>query len=69
MARDTFAVAYSYYEVLSIGPDASQEEIHAAYRALVKKVHPDGGGTAGAVVRVVVLHLDAVFAGRHDRRV
>lgn len=47
MARDTFAVAYSYYEVLNIGPDASQEEIHAAYRALVKKVHPDGGGTAG----------------------
>ena len=30
--------------VLEVGPDASLEEIHAAYRAKSKKHHPDRGG-------------------------
>ncbi len=30
--------------VLGVGPDASLEEIHAAYRAKSKKHHPDCGG-------------------------
>jgi hypothetical protein len=30
--------------VLGVGPDASAEEIHAAYRAKSKKHHPDRGG-------------------------
>lgn len=29
------------YEVLGVSPDASDEEIRAAYKALVKKYHPD----------------------------
>lgn len=29
------------YLVLGVGPDASEEEIRAAYRALVKRLHPD----------------------------
>ena len=31
----------SPYDVLGIHPDASEEEIKAAYRALAKKYHPD----------------------------
>ncbi len=31
----------NYYEILEITPDASQEVIKAAYKALVKKLHPD----------------------------
>ena len=31
----------NYYEILEITPEASQEVVKAAYRALVKKLHPD----------------------------
>lgn len=31
----------NYYEILEITPEASQEVVKAAYRALVKKFHPD----------------------------
>lgn len=31
--------------VLGLGPDAGLEEVDPAYRRLIAKVHPDGGGT------------------------
>jgi curved DNA-binding protein CbpA len=31
----------TYYEILGVAPDATPEEIRAAYRALVKQYHPD----------------------------
>lgn len=34
-------MAESYYETLDVSPDASPEEIRAAYRAKVKETHPD----------------------------
>ena len=33
-----------YYSILAIRPDASPEEIRAAYRRLAKRHHPDVGG-------------------------
>ena len=33
------------YDVLGLKPGASQDEIHAAHRALMKKNHPDQGGS------------------------
>jgi hypothetical protein len=36
----------SYYEVLGVAQTASQEEIRAAHRRLVKFAHPDAGGSA-----------------------
>jgi hypothetical protein len=38
---------YSFYEVLNVPKDATQDQIQSAYRALLKQVHPDMGGTAG----------------------
>ena len=39
-------------ELLGVDADAGAEEIEAAYRALIKKVHPDTGGTAGLARRL-----------------
>lgn len=33
-----------YYEILEVMPDASLDVIKAAYRTLVKRMHPDNGG-------------------------
>jgi preprotein translocase subunit Sec63 len=33
-----------YYEILQVGPRDSLEEIHAAYRRLSRRYHPDVGG-------------------------
>lgn len=37
----------NYYELLQITPNASEEVIKAAYKALVKKYHPDNGAIDG----------------------
>ena len=34
----------NYYEILEVTPEASEEVIKAAYKALVKRMHPDNGG-------------------------
>lgn len=36
--------ANGYYKAFSLSPDATREEIKAAYRRLVKVLHPDRGG-------------------------
>ena len=38
------------YSVLGLTPDASDEEVKRAYRALAKKYHPDMNPAHGAVV-------------------
>jgi formylglycine-generating enzyme required for sulfatase activity len=46
---------HDYYEVLQVPPDASDEVIRAAYRALAKQVHPDTGlpgASAGMMKRI-----------------
>lgn len=40
------------YEVLGLGPDATPEEINAAYKAAAKQAHPDAGGTTEEFTRV-----------------
>lgn len=34
------------YRVLGLAPGASLEEVRAAYRRLIRRVHPDLGGTS-----------------------
>jgi DnaJ-domain-containing protein 1 len=38
--------------VLGVGPDASAEEIQAAYGRLMRRVHPDHGGAPGLALQL-----------------
>lgn len=40
------------YQVLGLEPGASPEEIHQAWRRLMKKVHPDSGGSAFLAAKI-----------------
>lgn len=40
------------YRILGLQPNASDEEIQAAYRRLMQRVHPDQGGSAYLAVRL-----------------
>lgn len=39
-------------EILGIGPDAGPEEIQAAYTRLMRRSHPDAGGSAGLAAQI-----------------
>lgn len=39
-------------EILGIGPDAGVEEIQAAYTRLMRRSHPDAGGSAGLAAQI-----------------
>lgn len=38
--------------ILGVGPTATDEDIHAAWRRLMARAHPDQGGTEGLAARV-----------------
>ncbi|MDA3902638.1 MAG: DnaJ domain-containing protein [Desulfuromusa sp.] len=40
------------YQILGLEPNASQEEIHKAWRRLIKGVHPDSGGSDFLAVKI-----------------
>lgn len=40
------------YQILGLEPNSSQEEIHQAWRRLIKGVHPDSGGSAFLAAKI-----------------
>lgn len=40
------------FQILGVEPNASQEEIHQAWRRLIKGVHPDHGGSAFLTAKI-----------------
>lgn len=67
-------MADSYYDVLGVTPDASEEEIERAFRETVKTVHPDHNDEEDAGERFRRVReardtlLDAKARQRYDRR-
>ncbi|MFB6104297.1 MAG: J domain-containing protein [Halobacteriaceae archaeon] len=50
--RDRGHSTQTAFEVLGVSPDASVDEVTAAYRDRIKEVHPDHGGDEAAFHRV-----------------
>ncbi|MDV2482370.1 J domain-containing protein [Methanoculleus sp. Wushi-C6] len=48
-------VVQTYYEVLGVAPDATPEEIRAAYRRLAKLYHPDVNSDPDAGERFIAI--------------
>jgi hypothetical protein len=58
----------TYYEILNVAPGAELVVIEAAYRALMKKYHPDqGGGAANAPSAAEINRAYAVLRDRERR--
>jgi curved DNA-binding protein CbpA len=61
------------YEILQVRPDAGDDVIRAAYRALARRFHPDISADAGSVPMMVSLNWawevlgDPERRSRHDR--
>jgi len=53
----------SPFEILGIEPDADEERIERAYRARIKEVHPDHGGSIEAFQSVRAAYEEALSGG------
>ncbi|HEY0148462.1 MAG TPA: J domain-containing protein [Allosphingosinicella sp.] len=68
--------ARTHYQILNVAPDAEPVVIEAAYRALMKKYHPDqaaasgpaGGPSAAEINRAFATLRDAERRAEYDRR-
>jgi len=68
------AAVRTHYEILNVAPDAELVVIEAAYRALMKKYHPDQGGgardgpTASDINRAYAVLRDAERRAEYDHK-
>ena len=61
-----------FYKVLQVDPAAEPEVVHAAYRALARKHHPDAGGSADQMASLNLAWAilgDAVHRADYDQQV
>jgi len=56
-----------YFSLLDIPPDATEDEIRAAYRRKVKEWHPDYGGDDESFVRLREAYAYAIDHARSRR--
>ena len=53
------------YQLLGLEPGSSEEEIREAYHRLIKRVHPDRGGSATLAAQITEAR-DRLLGGRHS---
>lgn len=61
------ADSHGYYAALQVAPDATQQEISRAFRALMRQRHPDVGSTASGEEVRSVLEAFAVLRNPRSR--
>lgn len=61
------ADSHGYYAALQVAPDATQQEISRAFRALMRQRHPDVGNSAGGDDVRSVLEAFAVLRDPRSR--
>ena len=49
----------AWWQVLGVRPDATDDEIEAAYRRLARRLHPDAGGSHEAFLRLAAAYQQA----------
>ena len=58
MTRPLFDPATDYYRLLGVKPNATPQQIHAAYRRLARAYHPDCyPGSTGSLVRMARVNV------------
>lgn len=57
----------NHYVLLGISRDAGREEIRAAYRALVRRYHPDAGPGSSAEKFKQVVHAYTILSDQRSR--
>ena len=58
-----------HYSVLGVAPNASKEEIRKAYKALVKKYHPDVSGYDSSKIFAEIVEAYGVLSDSNKRSV
>ena len=56
------------YEILQVRPDASDDVIRAAYRALARRYHPDTSADVALTPQMVTVNTAWEILGNPERR-